>query len=617
MDSISSPLDHINNINPSDLISILREKFKIERLDRFFTIEPYEFRGIKVSIDTNVSLLLKFETLKNQFPEEYKEFSSYHLLLILNLNDKSEDYYNTDLQNDLISITSNDNINHLVIWSLVPLSSGMIRILKDKKTDVLNVSQNEILKTTVISNFVAKSSENLVYWILLNSVAELLLKRLKKLFHLVLSEIAAPIYDKRYKSARAATKSFMNFEEKVLEGIIQRLNSKSRTHLAIDVGCGTGRHSFMAGKFFKKVYGFDMSTNMIIEAKKTLSRIGSQGKLIFSVCDFEYEEIFDEPDWFNKTDLIIASFGMGSFIEDSNKMFKRFYDWLKPGGYILLSFYNTESVMLSITPNWRDTSLSAHIDKNSNTLRVTLSPKTVFHIYCKPFDNNTKSQILGLFEIENILTYPTTMGLMPNGLLENNEAYSLFEYIDLSLSRGSRYNDLGHYVLVVAKKPERPHTSYANIIELLHTNKCKYEILQHNPVHSINDVKKEIGEFPGIMLKTVVFSTTISMERQLVSVTLPSEKKVDKQSLSLVLNVNPNALKFASEKEIINLGFPIGGIAPIGFKSDSKVRNFIDESLINLETEWLYMGVGDNRKTLKINKEDFNKLVASYDRITF
>lgn len=194
-----------NEIRSADLVSILSDKFRIERLDRFFKIETYQFQGITLRLDNSNSLLLRFDTLVDQFPDEYKGFTSYKLLLILNLYNETLDYYNVSLQNDLLSISESDDINHIVIWSLSSLPPEMTRVLKKWKTDVLHISSDDISQMQVVSTFVAKSADDLKYWLLLNRTADLLLKRLKKLFHLVLSEVAAPIYNKHYGSAKAAT----------------------------------------------------------------------------------------------------------------------------------------------------------------------------------------------------------------------------------------------------------------------------------------------------------------------------------------------------------------------------------------------------------------------------
>lgn len=600
-----------------DIVKILKDKLEVEKLTKFFDLDTYEFKGDTLALDGSNSLLLRFETLQKDFPDEYKGFAFYKLLLILDFRDSDETAFDINLQNDLLNITHNDGVNKIVIWSVNPLHPRIIRVLKEQKTDILYIGEDEISKIRFIPNFFPHSSGNYDYAVVLNKVSELLLKRLKKLFHLVLSEIAAPIYNRRYGKAKVATKSMMEFEERLVWGLAQRLKEQNRAALAIDVGCGTGRHTFKLAEVFATTYGFDISPKMVDEAEKEKSDSSRiYNRVIFSVSDLEYEELINERSLDNNVDLIVASFGMGSFIEDTTRMLKRFHDWLRPGGYIFLSFYNSNSIVLQITPSWRDTSLSAHIDVENKTLQVELTPDIVFRIYCKPFNDELKSEIKGLFDIERLSTYPTLMALLPNHMLAKQSAQKLFSHVDIQLSKGSEYNTLGHYVLIVGKKPGYSLTGHRDILEILTSKASIYELLEHPPVLSIRDVIEAIGLDLRFMIKTVLFSYRQDKKKFLVSVALRAQKQVDKAKLAEIIGINPNILRFATEKQITQLGFPIGGIAPFGFKENIDTRNFIDDSISTIEAEWLYMGSGDNTKTLKIKKSSFLEITEAYERIT-
>lgn len=602
-------------INSQDIVKMLRDKLEIERLSRFFSLEKYIFKGDTLTLSEENSILLRFETLQKDFPEEYKGFPYYKLLLILDFRDRDETAFNINLQNDLLSISHNDSVNKIVIWSLKKLPPGVIRVLKEQKTDVLFISEEEMENVKFIPNFFPHPSNDYDYTVILNTVSELLIKRLKKLFHLVLSEIAAPIYNHRYGKAKVATKSMMEFEERLVWGITQRLMEQNRNEIAIDVGCGTGRHTFKIAEVFKKTYGFDISPKMIEEAEKEKAGKNIDNSIVFSASDFEYEELMNERNLHGNVDLIVASFGMGSFVEDTTKMLKRFHDWLKPGGYVFFSFYNCNSIVLQITPSWRDTSLSAHIDVENKTLRVELTPDIVFQIYCNAFTDEMKSEIKGLFDIEKINTYPTLMALLPNNMLVKQSASELFSHVDMELSKDNKYNMHGHYVLITAKRPEYPLTGEGKILEVLEEFANGYEILEHQPIFSITDVIEATGLNPKQIIKTVIFTYKQDKFKYLVLVALPAEKQVNKSKLADILGINPNILKFANEKQIIKLGFPLGGIAPFGFGENVEITKFIDEGVSEMETEWVYTGLGNNTKTLKINKQDFLRIVKDYKEI--
>src|SRR3972149_7696457 len=87
--------------------------------------------------------------------------------------------------------------------------------------------------------------------------------------HLALSAAAADLYDELYEHANFATGSYMHYE---LEMISKYMAQAPSLSLAIDLGCGTGRDSFLLSKQFDQVYGYDFSPEMIRVATKSKLR---------------------------------------------------------------------------------------------------------------------------------------------------------------------------------------------------------------------------------------------------------------------------------------------------------------------------------------------------------
>lgn len=317
------------------------------------------------------------------------------------------------------------------------------------------------------------------------------------------------------------------------------------------------------------------------------------------------------------TDLIVASFGLGSFIEDTTQMLRRFYRWLKKDGYLVISFYNDSSLIQQVTPNWRDTSLSAHLETDNNTLKVSLNKDTTFHIFCKPYSKTILSAVKQIFDIDennDIRTFPTFMSLLPNTLLKNDVIYNLSKDVDLYLSSNNKHK-LGYYVTLIAKKPNSTvKEAYHRIISLLHQQKFEYETINHNSVQTTKDVLSEliIDTNKALMVKTVVFCRKPKQNKQIIVVVLPHYKRVDKTLVGKKLNISHNYFYFATEKELFQMGFPLGGLAPFGFKNDQKYELFVDSSILSTNIEWIYTGIGDNRKTLKINSTHFKEIVKDY-----
>lgn len=302
-----------------------------------------------------------------------------------------------------------------------------------------------------------------------------------------------------YGSTKFATALAMKKEEEGVDQILEDLNVKKRQSNEELIA---GRHAFRFASLFSRVHAFDCSTHMINIAKKKKA-LNEEKKISFSVADFEYEEIWRETEFTGKVDFICASFGMGSFIEDTSRMLRRFHEWLKPGGAALISFYNANTIVESMKPNWRDTSLSAHIDADRQTLQVTLEDMT-FYIFCKAYTPSITEQIRGLFEIKRLISYPCLAAILPNTMFETESAKEYFSFIDSMLMERDDYF-YGHYVLVyVVKRPDA--SGQERIRSFLGSRNIEFNTLQHASVLKISDVRRLLGLEFYQMAKTVVFT---------------------------------------------------------------------------------------------------------------
>ncbi|NJO42778.1 MAG: methyltransferase domain-containing protein, partial [Cyanobacteria bacterium RU_5_0] len=529
----SAPME----VNLHHVVSTVQDKFDAEGLtNKFFRVKPHSFSDAEDRLRLNSSncILLEFATPHEEFPEVYKS-SVYRLLVIFSLYQETE--FSPALQYALGRLRYKDNIDRIVLWSTVEVDQNIVQILKDTKVDLIHIgipTKREITKTKSISYFVPIASSDLIYSLMINIIAERLIKRLRKMFHLVLSEIAAPIYKKHYSMARIATRAFMEFEEDRLNRLIKKLKNQGKNKIAIDVGCGTGRHSFALARHFETVFAYDFSPNMIDEANR-IRRENDIRNIFFLVNDFEYEKLVDETQFHGSCDLVVASFGMGSFIEDTSSMLRRFYDWLKPGGYIFISFYNGNSITLNVTPAWRDLTLAARIDRENHSLEVHLTPKTRFNIFCKLFDEGVEGEINRIFNINSVTTYPMIMSVLPNNLLENEFARSSFMLADRTLAEHEE-SQHGYYVIIAAEKVDRETNGYANVLRILQEHNPEHEIIDHAPVLSIEDVKKAIGYFPKCMIKTILINNRRTDE--FMAILLQAEKRLDMDKIAELLGVN-------------------------------------------------------------------------------
>ena len=601
-------------VNVPHIVSTVLNKFEAEGLtNRFFKVKPYSFTETDklLGLGSGNCILLEFSTPHDEFPDIYAA-AAYRLLVIFSLHQEKE--FSPALQYAIGRLRYRDNIDRIVLWSTTDIDQNIIQILKDSQVDVIFMAiptRKEVMRTKAVTYFIPIEGSNLIYSLTVNLIAEQLIKRLRKMFHLVLSEIAAPIYESYYRNAKIATHEFMEFEQEKLNRLIKKLKSQGKNDIAIDVGCGTGRHTFPLARHFQTVFAYDFSPNMINEANR-IRREDDIRNVFFLINDFEYEKLIDESRFYGKCDLIIASFGMGSYIEDTSSMLRRFYDWLKPGGYIFLSFYNGNSITLNVIPNWRDSSLAAQIDRENNSLEVHLTHKTRFNIFCKLFDEGVEGEINRIFNIESITTYPMVMAILPNTLLENEFARSSFVAADKTLA-DTQHSQNGYYTLVTAQKSDREPQGYLNVERILQESNAEYEILEHSPVLSIGDVKKEIGYFPKCMIKTILINTRRTDD--FIAILIQAEKRLDMDKLAKLLNLNRYHINFAREKEILQIGFPLGGVAPFGFEPSVNILKFVDAAILSQRCKWFYTGTGDNRKTLKIKRQDFLKIITDYRHV--
>ena len=110
---------------------------------------------------------------------------------------------------------------------------------------------------------------------------------------------------------------------------ITKINKKSKV---LDIGSGTGHH---VGEYTKKgidIEGIDKSKNMIIKAKKKYKK----GK-------FRYGDVMSSITYPERTFTHILCLYFTIYeIKNKSKFFKNVYDWLKPGGNLIIHLVNRD-----------------------------------------------------------------------------------------------------------------------------------------------------------------------------------------------------------------------------------------------------------------------------------
>lgn len=440
-------------------------------------------------------------------------------------------------------------------------------------------------------------------------------KRLRKKFHLVLSELAAASYT---SYGTFATKTVMAYEDEVVRAAIEGLQQGQgdKGGLAIDVGCGDGRHTRLLARHFSEVIGFDISSRML-EAARSIdrdTRVDGVSPVTYYECDVEYEEFPDEIAIKGKADFVCASFGMPSFVEDTAAFARRVYGWLRPRGRALFTFYNAQSIALSIATPWRERALSASIDLVRNALDVELREDVRFSIYCRAYDSKIRDVISGPFRIERELTFPHLLAFLPPSVFGTDErpkqdVRDLVQSIDRTIADDTIFGR-GHYVFLVVEKADFRREGRLKVQAALDRIGIQYEFLTHDEVLTMSDARRVLNLEPGEMIKTVIMKRSDIAE--FIVILLAGSSRVDNAAVAVMLGCSPENLVLAPLPEIeVRFGFSLGGISPFGYEGSTRL--VMDQRVARLKRDWLYMGAGESIVTLRMTNEAFREATKGYE----
>ena len=118
-----------------------------------------------------------------------------------------------------------------------------------------------------------------------------------------------------------------------MQDFVSQLGLKSGQRV-LDVGCGIGGGDFyMAAEHGVSVHGIDLSVNMVLIAIERAGKVPGGASVSFEIADCTLANY--PPQSFD----VIYSRDTILHIQDKPALFKKFAEWLKPGGKILISDY--------------------------------------------------------------------------------------------------------------------------------------------------------------------------------------------------------------------------------------------------------------------------------------
>ena len=429
--------------------------------------------------------------------------------------------------------------------------------------------------------------------------------------HLALSAAAADKYDELYEHANFATGSYMKYELDVISKFVVHAPDHS---LAVDLGCGTGRDSFLLATKFDQVYAYDFSPEMVrVAVKNALQK--RVGNVLFTERDVEDGPL---PIKDETIALVNTAFGMGSFVQSPEKFFREVRRILLPRGIAIFSFYNSAPIVNKLALQWRP-ALAARIIPETDELQVDFEERS-FRIAAKAYSlKEIEQKLKGNFHLLEITTFPTLSSLFPQSLFVHEQARQLCSNVDLALA-GNHDLSGGPYIVAVCRKgggaaKEHETLGYERVLELLRLHDIPLDIREHAPARTMEEVEHILQAPKNCMVKSILVAADTGSEEQppspddlsaeLFLAGVPADRNLHLGKLATVIQRNRNRLRFANQTEVEKLtGFSVGSIPPFGLPK--RIPVILDQRLASLQQVWC--GTGKATESLRISVEDLRKI---------
>lgn len=181
--------------------------------------------------------------------------------------------------------------------------------------------------------------------------------------------------------------------ELFIKKLYEKLNLKPNMEV-LDLACGAGRHSKVMQELGLNTIGADLSENSIAEAKKM-----ENSQLRFAVHDMREELPFKNLDFiFN----LFTSFGYFNDKSENLMVLNAAYDALKPGGRMLIDFFNVEVVVAYLVPQEKQVKqgITFHIQRELGEENIVKHIR--FSDNGKAYSFSERVQVLDLNDFANL-----------------------------------------------------------------------------------------------------------------------------------------------------------------------------------------------------------------------
>jgi SAM-dependent methyltransferase/prolyl-tRNA editing enzyme YbaK/EbsC (Cys-tRNA(Pro) deacylase) len=377
----------------------------------------------------------------------------------------------------------------------------------------------------------------------------------------------------------------MEYEAAHIQDLIDGLSPRN---LALDLGCGEGRITFQLADHFDLVLGYDFSPGMISIANQ-LRIHKAAGNIRFQVRDLELELLKDIQT--GTVDFVAATFGMGSFFRQPERLFREVNRVLRPDGRAVFSFYNKSALVneLALPDDW-ESSLAAVVSPTSeHGLVVTRGPGVSYDISARAYDVDEVRRLCEKhFNRNSILTYPSITAILPQSVAGHADAALICDRIDQVLAKEQNL-PFGAYIMATATRgggaalnaDKRP-VGYVRLLDVLDRSGVSCDRREHQPVQSMQDVFGIIDAPHECLLKAVLMRVRRPSQDneplKYVLCVVSAENRVHERVASASLGLK-HGVHMADLEDVEQVtGFPVGALPPIGMPRTIPV--VFDEAIV-------------------------------------
>lgn len=262
---------------------------------------------------------------------------------------------------------------------------------------------------------------------------------------LKLTELWCETYDSDYENGYFATRSYLRYEERLLEQLIVGLE---HTDKLADLGCATGRLMFKLHSHFEQATGFDISQHMVSVAHRRADAESLQDKCQFECVDLE--DGIPLPD--ESVSLAVMNLGTASDVRNIKEVISETWRILKSGGKFFFSFYNRDALIYSEFLPW-EASLVASVNIYRDSLDVHCmngDKQEIVPVFARAYNSSEVQSLFEGWQNVQLVSFPVISAVLPNELFESKVGVQeSVEKIDEDLVNSG----LGAYLIATGCKP--------------------------------------------------------------------------------------------------------------------------------------------------------------------